>query len=364
MTTTTDKTPNLPLWKKMLFSFILIFGIPVSVVLAIEGVGCAIIHWNYGVYGKSYGLWQYDQELGAIHAANGYNSNSETNNFGFRNKENVIEPKPANALRIITYGGSTTFCYNLPTDLAWPIRLQEVLRKQHNASDQVLNGGAITWSIGHELARAKRDLPRLKPDVVIIYSGINEEINAGLLKSEGVSLEQALKEGKHGLFTRNLDQARWIKRNSVIVRYWEYVAAQWLHGQMAAAEKHTATELLQADTATELTQADAAVDPVVSQNFNATLREFISLVRQYGGKAIYVVMGGLPVGENGRPLQYSRQGADIARELGVPVVDSNEIVEGYKGDRRALFAESGVHWSQTGASMLADFIYERALRSN
>jgi len=152
--------------------------VPVIGILSIESIGRAIIHFRFGVPGKSYGLWQYDPELGAIHAANGYNLNSETNNFGFRNKEDVIEPKPANALRIIAYGGSATFCYNLPTDLAWPIRLQEILRKQHNAFDQVLNGGAIMWSIGHELTRAKRDLPRLKPDVVIIYSGVNEEVNA------------------------------------------------------------------------------------------------------------------------------------------------------------------------------------------
>jgi len=51
----------------------------------------------------------------------------------------------------------------------------------------------------------------------------------------------------------------------------------------------------------------------------------------------------------------------VARELGVPVVDSNEMLEDYKNDRRALFSETGVHWSQTGASMLAKFIYDRAL---
>src|SRR5262249_30245894 len=152
------------------------------------------------------------------------------------------------------------------------------------------------------------------------------------------------------LFSRNLDQARWIKRNSVIVRYWDYVAAQSLHDQMAVANTNAATELAQNDP-----------DPVVSQNFNDTLQEFISLIRQNGGKPIYVVMGGLPdIGANRRLLQYSSRGADVARELGVPVVDSNEIVEDYKGDRRDLFAETGIHWSQTGASMLANFIYERA----
>ena len=317
----TAKMPDLPLWKQILFGFIMIFGLPIIFILGVEGVGLAIIHLKYGVPGKSYGLWQYDRELGAIHAANAYNTNAETNNFGFRNKENVFEPKPANALRIIAYGGSTTYCYNLPNDLAWPLRLQQILRAQHNASDQVLNGGAIMWSIGHELARAKRDLPKLKPDVVIIYSGVNEEANAALLKTEGVRLEQALKDGKTGLFSRNLDQARWIKRHSVIVRYWDYVAASWWHGPNAGgAETHIAPAQSQADSGT--------IDPVVSQNFNATLRDFIALIRAHGAKPIYVIVGGLPeIGATGRLLQYSRQGAEVARQLGVIVLDSQEIIE-------------------------------------
>jgi lysophospholipase L1-like esterase len=122
-----------------------------------------------------YGLWQYDKELGAIHASNSYNSNSETNSLGFRNHEDVFEPKPPGALRIIAYGGSTTFCYNLDTEHAWPLRLQALLRAHHNPGDQVLNAGAVMWSISHEITRAERDLPRLHPDYVSIYSGFNEE---------------------------------------------------------------------------------------------------------------------------------------------------------------------------------------------
>ena len=87
-------TANLPIWKKILFSLIIAVGFPVAGILAIEGAGYAIIHFMYGVPGKSYGLWTYDAEIGAIHASNGYNSNSETNNYGFRNKEDVLDPKP------------------------------------------------------------------------------------------------------------------------------------------------------------------------------------------------------------------------------------------------------------------------------
>ncbi len=139
-------------------------GFPVAGILAIEGVGYAIMHPST-VPGKSDGLWSYDAELGAIHSLNGYNSNSETNNYGFRSKEDVFEPKPPNSIRVIAYGGSTTFCFNLETDQAWPIRLQEELRKYAGPSPMVLNAGAIVWSIDSEVtpseARPRRGSSRM-----------------------------------------------------------------------------------------------------------------------------------------------------------------------------------------------------------
>ena len=97
----TTRSLDLPLWKKILFSLILVVGFPVALLLAIEGAGYAYLHFKYGVPGKTYGLWTYDEEFGAIHAANAYNSNSETNSLGFRNKEDVIEPRPPGSYLVI-----------------------------------------------------------------------------------------------------------------------------------------------------------------------------------------------------------------------------------------------------------------------
>lgn len=134
------------------------------------------MHFKYSVPGKTYGLWMHEGELGAIHSRDGYNS--EKNSYGFCNKVDVFEPKLPDSIRVIAYGGSTTCCFNLETDQVWPIRLQQELRKYAGPKSQVLNAGATVWSIGQEVARPKRDLPRLKPHVVIIYSGLNEEANA------------------------------------------------------------------------------------------------------------------------------------------------------------------------------------------
>lgn len=350
----TTERPDLPLWKKVLFGLILVVGFPVLIILALEGAGYAYMHFKYGVPGKSYGLWAYDEELGAIHAANAYNTNSQTNSLGFRNKEDVFEPKPPGAYRVIAYGGSTTFCYNLETDRAWPLQLQERLRARTNSKSQVLNGGAIMWSIGQEVARAKRDLPRLKPDIVIIYSGINEQANYELLKEQAISLERALAEGRHGLFSRQLDQGRWLKRNSTIVRMLDYTGiADRIFGA--------------GQTDTHAPAAPRPVDPginrVVAENFDRTLREFIELIRKNGAKPVYVIVGGLPdVGRNTQLMRYSRQGAEVARQMGVLVLDSNEVVAAYEGNKHDLFSDSGVHWSDLGAGLLADYIDRNALK--
>lgn len=337
--------PDLSLWKKILFSSILLVGFPTVAILAIEGAGYTVMHLRYGVPGKTYGLWTYDAELGAIHSRNGYNTNSETNDHGFRNREDVFEPKPPGSIRIIAYGGSTTFCYNLDTDHAWPIRLQEELRKHAGPKSQVLNAGAIVWSIGHEVARARRDLPKHKPDVVIIYSGLNEEANASNLQQEGISLKDAVAQGKYGLFATNLDQSRWLKRNSMIVRYIEYL------------------NLFAPPQSSEPAQ-EYPIVPEVRENFNRTLREFIELIRQHGAKPLYVIMGGLnDIGQNRSLLRYSREGAEVARGMGVPVIDSNAIVSDYSGDKLDLFSPTGAHWSALGAELLAKFIDQHALKA-
>src|SRR5262249_15456388 len=88
------------------------------------------------------------------------------------------------------------------------------------------------------------------------------------------------------------------------------------------------------------------------------LGQFIDLIKQHGATPVYVIMGGLRTADGGIPelLQYSRNGAQLARDRNVLVVDAQEVVDGYAGDKRDLFIESGVHWTELGAKLLAEFI--------
>ena len=49
--------------------------------------------------------------------------------------------------------------------------------------------------------------------------------------------------------------------------------------------------------------------------------------------------------------------------MGVPVIDSNDVIRDYKGNKADLFAPTGAHWSALGAELLAKFIDEQALKA-
>ena len=72
---------------------------------------------------------------------------------------------------------------------------------------------------------------------------------------------------------------------------------------------------------------------------------------------------GHEIGQNRLLLRYSREGAEVAREMGVPVIDSNDVIRDYKGNKADLFAPTGAHWSALGAELLAKFIDEQALKA-
>ncbi len=47
----------------------------------------------------------------------------------------------------------------------------------------------------------------------------------------------------------------------------------------------------------------------------------------------------------------------------MPVIDSNDLVNNYKGNKADLFSPTGAHWSALGAELLAKFIDEQALKA-
>jgi hypothetical protein len=345
-------TATLSWRKKLLFAAFTVL-VPLVLVVAVGEIGGRIyIHFRYGVPGKSYGIYMADDELGATHRPNSYNTNSVINNFGLRSSEDIAEQKPDGVKRIYCSGGSTTFCYNLNTDQSWPSLLQQKLRgvKGHER-DEVLNAGQITFSVAQEFVLAKRLIPRLKPDIVIIFTGINELLAANIIAyQDGKNLDELLAQERWGVCPNNPDQARFLKRESVLVRLLDYKVKKWFESR--ATSSYRTTEM-----------PEKAVHPWVNANFEHTLRDYLRYLHEQGCKTIVFRFG-----DNGKEDWYLRQcirvlrdrAVDIGREERAVVSDIVPIVDSHPR-RHDLFLNTGVHVTREGAELYADFLLKEVL---
>ena len=243
---------------------------------------------------KSYGIMKADKELGFTHAANAYNRNRASNNMGFLNINNVVLPEKRNSENIIfiAYGGSTTYGYNLEQNEAWPNLLQEEMcNKKKNdrlCKFSVFNGGHVMYSIGHAYKKAKRDLPVVKPNYIILYSGINEYANYQLLNSKDkINFKKSIQNKEYGLTTKY--DYWYIKHNLII--------SKLLHYKLLVPLKNFSLSLIK-DLQIKKSkdpQIKKSNDPkkdilnFVFENYLGVLEKFINLAETHNSKVIFLV---------------------------------------------------------------------------
>ncbi|MCH7486996.1 MAG: hypothetical protein IIC04_08415 [Proteobacteria bacterium] len=328
-----------------LFAVFLVLLVPGLIVLA-EFSARAVMSMVYGVKGKSYGIYSGDPVLGHIPAPNTYNHLTSLNDRAFRNRENVIEPKPKGALRMIAYGGSTTFSYNLPTEKTWTYLLQRRLRERLGGqTHQVLNGGVVLWSLSHAYERAKREIPVLKPDYVLLYSGINEETNALYLKASGPGIQKLVVGGKFGVPASNYIASSWLHRNSLLFKIFRKYLVPFVENIFKTGESGP--------------YSGEKPDVYVLTNYLKVLDSFVALARRNDAKFIFIIQSGRDQGPGMRRITgYSVKGAEHLRPLGVKVIDTRDMIRRYKGKPEELF-ETSIHYSEKGARVFADYLFER-----
>lgn len=344
--------PPLPAWKRLLFLAVIALG-PVVLLLVVAELGLrAWIHFRYGVPGKSYGLYVADPELGATHRPNAYNTKGQFNNFGLRGDADVHAGRLENGLRVYCSGASTTFCYNLSDTEAWPSVLQRDLRKlPGHKRDEVLNAGQISFAVAHEYILARRLVPALKPDVALVWTGLNEMSSADLIRNEGKNPDDLLAAGVWGVTAKTLDQARFLKRTSVLVRLWDYEVKSRIERARTSA---VAPSVPPPGESLPPARALDSIHPWVVFNFETTLREYLGYLKQ---QSVVPIVVRFPDAGNQDLFSVKERGfreraVTLATASGFLVCDLAAVAEA-RPDRKDLFISSGFHVTSMGAEVFA-----------
>jgi len=96
------------------------------------------------------------------------------NSLGFRGPDpKLSNERTPGRLRVYCLGSSTTFGWGASRDeTAYPAQLERILKERRgDLQVEVINAGVPGNNSESELKILKEDLPRLKPDIVILWSG-------------------------------------------------------------------------------------------------------------------------------------------------------------------------------------------------
>jgi lysophospholipase L1-like esterase len=102
-----------------------------------------------------------------------------TNAHGFRDAPFRIS-RPPGGIRILALGDSSTFGYGVSPEETYPRLLARLLEKRFPGRPiEVLNAGTPGWSAANGAAWLAREGLALRPDVVIVSFGYNEQLGSG-----------------------------------------------------------------------------------------------------------------------------------------------------------------------------------------
>lgn len=276
----------------------------------------------------------------------------QINSKGFAGPEFERE-KPANIFRIFALGDSCTF--TPPWMKAYPALLQAELASRNPGTNvEVINAGIEGYNSTYALGRLREELLQYNPDMVIIYVGWND-----LMKSNPESQSDA---GKFQWLALALEQSYLVKAYKKLMFYYlrplvmkpkvgeneqeahafdHFVPATYKRNLEAMAtilhDRHVEALFVTRPTVVSegMTEEDIERSNVIFPYYAGaySITQFLSLHNAYN--------------------QVTRE---VARSLGVPLVDLDEMFNRY--DKRDLFWDT-MHPSYKGHGLIAQALADK-----
>ena len=138
------------------------------------------IHEKIFLY--SGGLWENipeDVDTPADYDKHGFRTNIPSEIWNSEDNLDIDEKKPDNTYRIFAVGGSTTFGVDVKNHETWPSQLEKKFQElELDFNIQVINAGKNGSDTRDEGKLIKDYLLNFEPDMIIIYSGWNDSMQA------------------------------------------------------------------------------------------------------------------------------------------------------------------------------------------
>jgi lysophospholipase L1-like esterase len=203
--------------------------------------------------GKPNGMFRKGQTIMVRHNSRGYRGPDFT------------KPRPLHEIRLICYGGSTTYGSYLSDPWTWPVLLQKSLGNQY----EVLNAGVPGYTtVEHVIQAAVQQFDR-RPDYALYYVGYNDLINNNI---ENVA------EDSSDVHAPLLEQA--LRLNSLRYGDRSYILTTLWHGLYAFATKQYSRPVRG--------EVSEKIDPRALALFKDRIESLILLCRHHGIQPIFI----------------------------------------------------------------------------
>jgi lysophospholipase L1-like esterase len=239
------------------------------------------------------------------------------NSRGFRGPEFEVA-KPHSRFRVVCLGDSWTFGTNVAQDDAYPSKLESLLRQAFPAADvEVLNLGVPGYTSFQGLELVRQLGLSLDPDVVLIGFGMNDSSMAGFRDRDLAGMRH-----EPGAWTTRLTG---LAERSEVFRLLRHVALVMRHRPKSIGDLIKETDARIADPAARQWTATqyGRTEPwprVPLRDYEENLAQMVTLARSRGALAV------LLFNELWAESPYRTAAARLAHDLGVPFVDSHELV--------------------------------------
>jgi len=273
------------------------------------------------------------------------------NKMGFRGEE-FSAVKKEGSYRILTMGGSTTYCIG-DNDRTWPAYLGKIL------DVEVINGGVPNWESTHLLTRFKNEGIYLKPDLVIIHSGLHDVRKGANKLSYKYGLKDCpgqVKNVKTDIFPA--EKPDFITKYSLLYGYVNVKMSQLdtvdksgsvnIRGRLTV-WKENISEII--DIAKENGSEIILVDfPMLTrEGASPKERDFIIRNSKVTSEAHYDFLVKIK-------KLISKELHDIAKEKEVEIAEAEELFNRYNADEKITFFLDEMHLAEKGDFILAGCI--------